>query len=85
MTAYAGCKQNVNSVNMASLQEQIDFMQKERDRCKLVYNFLLMEFGKKNISLLDKEVTEKIHFSYAIIKSLKQLKTLKTQSHGYEK
>ncbi len=70
---------------MASLQEQIDFMQKERDRCKLVYNFLLMEFGKKNISLLDKEVTEKIHFSYAIIKSLKQLKTLKTQSHGYEK
>ena len=35
---------------MASLQEQIDFIQKEHDRCKLVYNFLLKEFGQKHIS-----------------------------------
>ncbi len=62
---------------MASLQEQIDFIQKEHDWCKLVYNFLLKEFGEKNIPLLDKEVCEKIRFSKAIINSLEELKTLR--------
>ncbi|HNP16895.1 MAG TPA: hypothetical protein PKL31_00570 [Fulvivirga sp.] len=62
---------------MASLQEQINFIQKEHDRCKLVYNFLLKEFGEKNIPLLDKEVCEKIRFSKAIITSLEELKNLR--------
>jgi hypothetical protein len=62
---------------MASLQEQINFIQKEHDRCKLVYNFLLKEFGEKNIPLLDKEVCEQIRFSKAIITSLEELKNLR--------
>ncbi|GAA5027403.1 hypothetical protein GCM10011506_16660 [Marivirga lumbricoides] len=70
---------------MASLQEQIDFMQKEHDRCKLVYDFLLKEFGEKNISILDEEVSEKIHFAQAIIFSLKELQTFKMSAHGKAK
>lgn len=70
---------------MASLQEQIDFIQQEHDRYKLVYSFLLQEFGEKNIYLLDKEVSRKIHFSQAVIYSLEELKTLKLQSNGSEK
>ncbi len=70
---------------MASLQEQIDFIQKEHDWCKLVYNFLLKEFGEKNISILDEEVSERIHFTKAIIFSLKELQTFKTSAHGNAK
>lgn len=67
---------------MASLQEQIDFIRQEHNRCKLVYSFLLQEFGEKNIYLLDKEVSEKLHFSRAIIQSLQELKTFKAQPNG---
>jgi hypothetical protein len=71
---------------MASLQQQIDFIQKEHDRCKLVYNFLLHEFGEKNICLLAKEVTDKIHFFRATIKSLRELENFKSQKeHGSER
>lgn len=70
---------------MASLQEQINFIQKEHDRCKLVYNFLLKEFGEKNISLLDEEVSEKIHFTQEIIFSLKELQTFKMSAYGRAK
>jgi len=62
---------------MASLQQQIDFIQKEHDRCKLVYDFLLREFGQKHIHLLDKEISEKMYFSRAIIKSLRNLESVK--------
>jgi hypothetical protein len=62
---------------MASLQQQIEFIKKEHDRCKLVYDFLLREFGQKHIHLFDKEISEKMYFSRAIIKSLRNLESVK--------
>lgn len=74
----------VNPVNMALLQDQIDFTQKEHDRCKLVYDFLLKEYGEKQILSLDKEVTEQILYFQSIICSLEELKTIKSQTNGNE-
>ncbi len=67
---------------MASLQQQIDFIQKEHDRCKLVYDFLLTEFGQKHIHLFDKEISEKVQFYHHVKKSLNELKTLKPDWNG---
>ncbi|MEQ9441931.1 MAG: hypothetical protein RIG62_23020 [Cyclobacteriaceae bacterium] len=64
---------------MASLQSQIDFIQKEHDRCKLVYDFLLREFGQKHIHHFDKEISEKIDFSRAIVKSLQNLQSIRNE------
>lgn len=67
---------------MPSLQGQIDFVQKEYDRSKLVYKSLLEEFGEKNIPLLDKEISERLQFYAAINHSLQELETLKSKSNG---
>ena len=67
---------------MASLQEQIDFMQLEYERCKLVYNFLFREFGWKRIHLVNKEITDKVRYYEAIIHSLQELKNIKNLKLG---
>lgn len=72
----------VNNVNIASLQEQLDFTLREYERSKIVYNSLLQEFGKKKIELLDKEISERLYFYRAIICSLKELKALKYIQDG---
>lgn len=79
---YVMCKQMVNKVNMASLQEQIDFMQLEYERCKLVYNFLFREFGTRHIHLMDKEISDKVRYYKAIIHSLQELKNIKNLKLG---
>ena len=72
----------VNNVNIASLQEQLDFTLREYERSKIVYNSLLQEFGKKNIELLDKEISERLDFYRAINCSLKELKALRSNQDG---
>lgn len=72
----------VNNVNMASLQEQLDFTLREYERSKIVYNSLLEEFGKKKIGLLDKEISERLDLYRAITCSLKELKALKYNQDG---
>lgn len=79
---FVMCKQLVNNVNMPSLQEQIDFMEREYQRSKLVYRFLLREFGWKRIHLLDKEITGKVRHYEAVIHSLQKLQTSKSEKHG---
>ena len=74
---FVMCKQNDKQVNMPSLQEQLDFMEREYQRSKLVYNFLLREFGWKRIHLLDKEMTGKVMHYKAVIHSLRELQNLK--------
>lgn len=79
---FVMCKQLVNNVNMPSIQEQVDFMEREYQRSKLVYRFLLREFGWKRIHLLDKEITGKVRHYKAVIASLYELQTLKSKEHG---
>lgn len=67
---------------MPLLEEQIDFMEREYRRSKLVYNFLLKEFGWRRIHLLDKEITGKVRHYEAIIHSLQELQALKSEKHG---
>lgn len=70
---------------MASLQQQIDFIQKEHDQCKLVYDCLLREFGDKHVHLVDREICEELYFFHAAIQSLRELENLKAQKHGDER
>ena len=61
---------------MASLQEQIDFVAQEQDRCQQVYTHLQEEFGCKNMPLLGKELRRQIRLAEAILISLKKLQRL---------
>ena len=73
---------SVNNVNIVSLQEQIDFLHKEYERCKLVYNFLATEFGRKNLHLVDKEITNKMKHYRSILQSLHKFQSLENNGHG---
>ena len=78
----AMCKQRGKQVNMPSLREQVDFIEREYQRSKLVYKFLLREFGWRRIHLLDKEITGKVRHYEEIIHSLKELQTIKSKKDG---
>ena len=71
----------VNSVNRPSLQQQIDFLSREHERCKIVYRFLHREYGRKRIHLVDKEISGQVFHYEAIIKSLQELQNLKLKNH----
>ena len=71
----------VDHVNKPSLQQQIDFLNRELERCKIVYRFLQREYGHKRIHLVNKEILDQVFHYKAIIKSLKELQNLKSKKH----